>query len=59
MNVYRKKWYNSRREYLMALAEEFELDYDSVFTIAGVMGPEEDFDGLLTALEDLAMMGEM
>jgi hypothetical protein len=50
MNPYQENGFNSRREYLEDLAEEY--DRDKVFALASILGPNEDFDGLLTALED-------
>ena len=42
--------FKNRRDYLEALAEEY--DRDKVFMLAAMLGPSEDFDGLVTALED-------
>ena len=53
-NVYVSNGYNSRDHYLRSLAEENGVDEDSVFAIANVYGPNEDFDGLVTAVADLA-----
>lgn len=49
-NVYQEQGYESRHDYLSALAEEYPRD--SVFALASILGPSEDFDGLVTALED-------
>lgn len=43
----------SRAEYLAMLADEYDVDLDMVQAIADVLGPNEDFDGLVTSLEDL------
>ena len=53
-NVYVKNGYKSRDHYLRSLAEENGVDEDSVFVLANVYGPNEDFDGLVTAVADLA-----
>lgn len=50
MNDYTDNGFTSRRAYLESLCEEF--DRDKVYTLAGLLGPSEDFDGLVTALED-------
>lgn len=50
MNPYQEHGFNSRREYLESLAEEY--DSDKVFVLASILGPSEDFDGLIVALED-------
>ena len=42
--------YRSRRHYLETLCEDF--DRETVYALAGLLGPSEDFDGLVTALED-------
>lgn len=42
----------TRTEYLDQLAEEFGLSKSLVFDLAHMLGPEEDFDGLVTGLED-------
>ena len=42
----------SRREYLVNLAEEYGVEPSTVFCMAHALGPSEDFDGLVTALED-------
>ena len=46
-----KNIYN-RKEYLESLAEDYGLDYGTVALLAGTMGESEDFDGLVTMLED-------
>ena len=53
-NVYVKNGYKSRDHYLRSLAEENGVDEDSVFAIAHIYGPNEDFDGLVSAVADLA-----
>jgi hypothetical protein len=40
----------NRREYLESLCEEF--DRDKVHVLADMLGPSEDFDGLVVMLED-------
>ena len=42
----------TRREYLEMLAEENGADLDMVLALADILGPEEDFDGLVTSVED-------
>jgi hypothetical protein len=43
----------SRAEYLSMLADEYDVPLSTVRALAGILGPEEDFDGLVTSLEDL------
>ena len=42
----------TRAAYLEALAIEHGIDLAIVRMMAGLLGPSEDFDGLVTALED-------
>lgn len=44
----------TRAEYLEMLSEDFGIDLDIVHAMADVLGPMEDFDGLVTSLEDIA-----
>ena len=50
MNDYTDNGFANRREYLDSLCEEF--DRSKVYALASLLGPSEDFDGLVTALED-------
>jgi len=50
MNDYTANGFANRRAYLESLCEEY--DRDTVMMLAGMLGPSEDFDGLVTALED-------
>lgn len=51
-NIYREHGYKTRKEYLEALAEEYGADCEAVFAIAELLGPSEDFDGLIVMIED-------
>lgn len=46
--------FESRRAYLDSLAEEYGIDRATVYMMASMLGPSEDFDGLVTSLEDYA-----
>lgn len=50
---YRDRGFPNRAAYLESLAEEYEHDIRMVHALASLLGPEEDFDGLVTALEDM------
>ena len=50
MTIYQENGFNTRREYLESLAQEYPRD--AVFALADMLGPTEDFDGLVTSLED-------
>ena len=54
MSIYIQEGYKSRRDYLDTLATDFGLDRSTVYALAGILGPNEDFDGLICALEDAA-----
>lgn len=49
MNVYEQNGYEDRQDYLDCLADEYG---DMVYEIADLLGENEDFDGLVTTLED-------
>jgi hypothetical protein len=52
MSVYTDNGYKNRADYLESLSDEFGISLDAVYLIADVLGPNEDFDGLVVALED-------
>jgi hypothetical protein len=43
--------------YLENLAADHGVDFETILTLTDVLGPDEDFDGLVTTLEDLALGG--
>lgn len=49
-DVYKMNGYDNRQDYLDSLAEEYG---DNVYFLADLLGPSEDFDGLVTSLEDM------
>lgn len=54
MSIYIDEGYESRKDYLLSLADEYGVETSVVFTMASLLGPNEDFDGLVTMLEDYA-----
>lgn len=52
-NIYQEHGYANRTEYLTSVAEDYGVDFITVLSIASVLGKSEDFDGLLSALDDL------
>jgi hypothetical protein len=46
--------YADRKDYLLCLAEDHGMALSTVKLLADMLGPEEDFDGLVTMLEDYA-----
>ena len=55
-DVYQENGYDDRDDYLRSLADDYGIPLDAVMAVAEVLGPEEDFDGLVSNLED-AMYG--
>ena len=51
-NVYQENGYNDRQDYLTSLADEYGVDYEVVEELASLLGPNEDFDGLVTMIQD-------
>ena len=54
MSIYTDRGYESRKDYLDGLAEEYEVDRYFVYGAADLLGPEEDFDGLVSTIQDYA-----
>ena len=52
MSVYINNGYINRQDYLENLADEFGIPLDIVLAVADMLGPNEDFDGLISSLED-------
>ena len=52
MSVYTDNGYKDRNDYLKSLAEDLDIEVYVVYALAYVLGPNEDFDGLVTSLED-------
>ena len=55
-DVYQENGYDDRDDYLRSLADDYGIPLDAVMAVAEVLGPDEDFDGLVSNLED-AMYG--
>lgn len=51
-NVYEINGYESRKDYLQQLADGMGIERSTVFALADLLGETEDFDGLVTSLED-------
>ena len=51
-NIYIENGYANRSEYLHSLAEEYGVNLEMVLTAADLLGSSEDFDGLVSTLED-------
>lgn len=49
---YKDKGFNSRDEYLDSLVDNYSIEETPIYALADILGPEEDFDGLVTSIED-------
>jgi len=52
-SIYNLKGFKNRREYLENVADDYGVDVESVFALADLLGPEEDFDGLVSTVQDI------
>jgi len=52
MSIYTEQGYKSRRDYLEQMAQEFDVPFEAVLAASDILGPDEDFDGLIATLED-------
>lgn len=52
----RQEFTKERMEYLDGLAEEYCIDRQAVYALADLLGPNEDYDGLVAELEDFGQM---
>lgn len=55
-DVYLENGYEKREDYLNSLAGDYGINVNTVHALADMLGPNEDFDGLLSELEDAADM---
>ncbi len=53
MDIYKEHGYKNRDEYLDSLVTEYDVDSETVYNLADMLGESEDFDGLVSALGDL------
>ena len=44
---------DTREEYLYNVAEEYDVDNETVHFLADILGESEDFDGLISMLKDI------
>lgn len=51
-DVYVARGFKSREDYLDSLADEYGVPKVLVYSLAELLGPNEDFDGLIIALEE-------
>lgn len=53
MSIYQQNGYKSRREYLECMADEYDVPFDTVLSLSLILGSNEDFDGLISAISDI------
>ena len=53
MSVYKENGYENRKDYLLSLVDMYGVEQETVFYLASILGANEDFDGLVTQLEDM------
>ena len=51
-NIYQENGYANRDDYLNCLSEDYGVAIEDVYSLAEMLGEHEDFDGLVSALED-------
>jgi hypothetical protein len=54
MSIYTDNGHANRVAYLKSLAVEYGVPYKNVILAASLLGPIEDFDGLVTTIQDHA-----
>ena len=55
-NIYQQNGYADRDDYLTCLSEDYGVSIEDVYSLAEMLGENEDFDGLVSALEDIESM---
>ena len=51
-NIYKNNGFENRNEYLQNLSFEYEVPLDVVEMFADMLGNNEDFDGLVSIIQD-------
>jgi len=51
-NAYTRNGYRNREDYLSGIADDFGIAPMVVFELSAMLGAEEDFDGLISSLND-------
>lgn len=57
-NIYQENGYKNRKDYLKCLSEDYGVDLHAVYALADILSQEEDFDGLISQLEDMEELGD-
>lgn len=58
-DIYQEKGYKSRKDYLQSLSGEYGISLETIYSLASLLGKDEDFDRLISALEDAEEMNEI
>ena len=53
--IYQKYGYADRKDYLVKLAQKHNVKPELVFQAAALMGASEDFDGLISMIEEFKL----
>jgi len=53
MSIYTDAGFEDREAYLRDLAEEWGVSLETVYALADILGETEDFDGLVSSLQDM------
>ena len=53
MDNYKKNGWENRDDYLRGQADNYGIDITEVKVVADMLGESEDFDGLISTLEDM------
>ena len=59
MNVYQENGYSNHNDYLKNMASDYGLSLSTVILLAETLGENEDFDGLVIALEDAQALEDL
>lgn len=55
-NIYQKNGYLDRQNYLTCIAVQYGVDLTIVSSMAEVLGENEDFDALISQIEELPVL---
>ena len=55
-NAYIQNGYKDRDDYLQCMSDDYGVPIEVVYSLADMLGESEDFDGLVSALEDAENM---
>lgn len=53
MSIYTDNGYSNRKDYLRQVSENYGIEYYTLLELAELMGETEDFDGLISTIEDM------